>query len=228
MAAALAAGDAGWLRECARRIEATGVDFIDCNAGAFPRDERALLGWMADQIEAMVERPLSLDSADSTTLVEVARHRRRAALLNSLPVDFAWTTGLEDLLVRQQHRVVLSLRRGSSLPADAAERMRWASEGVDRLLGAGVAEDRILVDAIALPWGDDVAAGRGMLDFISAWVASGSGVRPLVGLGNIGYGRSDLVRIHREWLTRLCAAGVGAVLLDAFDPGLRTLLPEGG
>lgn len=225
VAAALAAGDASWLRGCARRIAATGVDLIDCNAGTFGADEAQLLEWMAGQVEAMTSLPLSLDSAAPKVLSVVAAHRRRPCLLNSLPLDFEWSAALESRLTGTANTVVLALRRGRELPEDAGTRRRWAEAGLARLTGYGVQERQVYLDAIALPWGDAVDAGRPMLDFVSGWAASGTGAGTLVGLGNLGYGHRDLVRIHQEWMVRLCDAGISAVLLDAFEPGLRSHLP---
>lgn len=221
VAAALAAGDAGWLRAAVRRIEATGVVAIDLNAGTFGPNEASLLGWMVEQVEPMTGLSLSIDSADPAVLAEVGRGARRPVLLNSLALDAEWSEGLEQLLVDGACDVVLSLRRGAGLPEGAADRLAWAEEGVARLEGKGVDPDRIFVDAIALPWGDDFEAGRGMLDFVEEWHRRGTGAGSLVGLGNLGHGNVDAVRINREWLTRLRNAGLAAALVDAFEPGLH-------
>ena len=225
VAAALAAGDAAWLRETARRLESTGVDFVDCNAGVFGRDEADLLRWMVQTIEPMLRTQLSLDSADPTALVGAAEHCCRPVLLNSLAVDFVWSPDLASTLVGTANRVVLSLRKGREPAADGATRWSWAHDGVGRLVDLGVAEECVLVDAIALPWGDDLRAGSAMLDFIERWSGAGFRAGTLVGLGNIGYGHGEAVRIHREWLARLVNVGLSAALVDAFEPGLRSVLP---
>lgn len=228
VAAALAAGDATWLRECARRIESTGVDFIDCNAGVLGEAEADVLNWMVQILEPMLRTPLSLDSADPAVLVGAAEHSNRPVLVNSLPVDFEWSPGLAAILAGTRNRVVLSLRRGRSLPPDADTRWSWAEECVRRLIELGVAEENILVDAIALPWGDDLESGRGMIDFVERWSGSKRTSGTLVGLGNIGYGHPEAVRIHQEWLDRLVNVGLSAALIDAFEPGLRSVLPPQG
>jgi 5-methyltetrahydrofolate--homocysteine methyltransferase len=225
VAAALAAGDAGWLQKCARRIESTGVDFIDCNAGVFGEAEADILSWMLEAIEPMVRTPLSLDSADTNALVSAAAHSNRPVLINSLALDFEWSEGLAATLVGTGNRVVLSLRRGRNLPADANARWDRACEGVRRLTELGVAEENILVDAIALPWGDDCESGLPMIDFVERWSAGGRASGTIIGLGNIGYGHREAVRIHREWLERLVNVGLSAAILDAFEPGLRSVLP---
>ena len=225
--ACLSAGDADWLRRTARRIATTGVDLVDCNAGTFGRDEAALLGWMAEQVAPLVGRPLSLDSADPEVLVAVASTRRGPLLLNSLPVDFDASPELRAVLADPEREVVLSLRRASGLPPDAATRRAWALEGLGRLEAMGVDPSRVLVDAIALPFGDDVDAGRVVLDFVEDWARSGNRAGTLVGLGNFGHGHPEAVRIHREWLVRLRDAGIDAALVDAFEPGLRALVAPG-
>jgi 5-methyltetrahydrofolate--homocysteine methyltransferase len=142
-------------------------------------------------------------------------------ILNSLALDTRWSDDFTALLVDGDCEAVLSLRRGHELPASAEERWAWATEGLARLEAKGVDPDRVLVDAIALPWGDDVDAGRGMLDFVERWSSAGTGAGALVGLGNFGHGQPEAVRINREWFARLGNVGLAAALVDAFEPGLR-------
>jgi cobalamin-dependent methionine synthase I len=224
VAAAIAAGDAVWIRDVARRIEATGVDYIDCNAGIWPDRERALLGWMADVLEPYVGARLSLDSASAEVLVEVSRHRARPVLLNSVDLEVRPEGAVLRSLAGTQNAVVISLRHGSLLPATADERKHWSLAALDAWLEAGLGPSQIFVDAIALPWGDDTIAGRPMLDFVADLAKSHPEIRSLVGLSNIGHGHPDAVRIHREWWARLRDVGIGAVILDAFEEGLRSNL----
>jgi len=225
VAAALAGGDAAWVRECARRLESTGVDLIDCNAGALGQAEGDVLRWLVQTIEPMVRTQLSLDSADARVLVAAAKNRSRPVLLNSLALDFVWSQDLAGILVGTANRVVLSLRRGRNLPSTAGMRWDWAMTGVGRLVDLGVPVESIFVDAIALPWGDDLESGRAMLEFIERWSGGGCRAGTLVGLGNIGFGHREAVRIHREWMERLVNVGLSAALVDAFEPGLRSILP---
>jgi cobalamin-dependent methionine synthase I len=218
--AALAAGDAAWVRQCARRIESSGVDLIDCNAGTFGPSEVSILEWMVEQVAAMVRLPLSIDSAETSVLEAVASRLTRPILLNSLPVDFEPSPGLRRLLSQARCQAVLSLRRAGELPPDSRTRIEWAREGLRRIEAAGGDASRVLVDAIALPFGDDVEAGQPLLEFVRSWAHSGEPAGTLVGLGNIGYGHPDAVRIQREWMRRLRNAGISAALVDAFEPGL--------
>jgi hypothetical protein len=220
VAAALSAGDSAWLRSVVRRLESTGVDAIDLNAGTFDTHERDLLGWLVGQVEPLTPLTLSIDSADPEIVATVGLAARRPIIFNSLALDTPWSDSIARLVLERNCEVVLSLRRGAELPEGGSARLAWAEEGVARLAANGVDPDRILVDAIALPWGDDFEAGRGMIDFVEEWSRRGSSAGSLVGLGNLGYGRSDAVRINREWLSRLRAAGLAAALVDAFEPGL--------
>ena len=223
VAAALASGDAGWLRSVVRRIESAGLDAIDLNAGTFGPNEENLLRWMVEQVEPMTSLTLSLDSADPELIARVGAGVGRRIILNSLPLDAEWSEALDRLLVGRECEVVLSLRRATRLPEGATDRLAWAEEGVARLEGKGGDPARVLVDAIALPWGDDFEAGQGMLEFVEEWTRRGPGAGALVGLGNLGHGRPDAVRINREWFARLRNAGIAAALVDAFEPGLTGL-----
>jgi hypothetical protein len=226
--AALSGGDASWLRSLARRIAGEGVDLIDCNAGTFAHEEARVLDWMVGQIAPMAGVPLCIDSADPGILAEVGSALPDATLINSIPIDVEWTEEFEKLLSHSSKRLVLSLRRQTELPRESHERSRWAEEGLSMLAQHGVGAERVFIDAIALPWGEDLAAGAPMLDFVREWSRSGTGAGTLIGLGNLGYGHPNPSRIHREWWGRLRDAGISAALVDAFDPVWREDLPPPG
>ncbi len=219
---AVASGDRRWLEVRARALAAAGADAIDVNASSMGSAEADVLLWMAEVVEAVTDLPLSLDGPDPAALLRCARGRRAPVVLNSWPADAVFDETLVDVLQRPGSRLVVQLRHGRTLPAGAEDRRAWAEDAVERFARAGLDPSSLLIDAVALPWGTDVAAGRGLLEFVAAWAHDHPEIPTLVGLGNVGHGAADPAEARRTWLELLAAAGLGAVLLDPRD---RTLTP---
>ena len=218
---AVTAGDRRWLENQVRRLIATGVDGLDVNASSLGVGEAQVLDWMVEVIEAVADVPLALDSPNRHVVLDTARGRRRAPVLNSWPLDAAIDDTLLERLARSGTRLVVQLREGSRLPVGSDDRRRWADAALERFDRAGVDRTALLIDAVALPWGDDLEAGRGLLRFLAAFTHDHPDVPALVGLGNLGHGTADPVGMQARWLPILLEAGLGAVLLDPLQPRLR-------
>jgi 5-methyltetrahydrofolate--homocysteine methyltransferase len=220
---ALAAGDRAWVEACARRQAVAGMDALDCCAAALGGGEASVLEWLAEIAEPAGDLPLCLDSPDPTILARVGRHRRHPPILNSLPVEGDWPEEALELVRRRGARVVLQLRRGRQVPTDLQERLRWAEMAVERAVRAGVEPERVLLDGVLLPWRKDLAAGRGLLDFVAEAGRRWPAIPTLVGLSNVSWGvrsREERRALHARWLGELEARGLGACLLDPFDAAL--------
>lgn len=216
-------GDRRWLEVRARQLVEAGADAIDLNASSLEGAEAHVLDWMAEIVEAVVEVPLSIDGPDLSTIVPIAGRRRCASIVNSWSVD----RPIDDLLLahaeRPGTRVVVQLRDGERLPADARDRLAWAARARQQWEEHGIGADRLIFDMVALPWGADLAAGRGLLEAVAALSADQPELVTLVGLGNFGYGAADPLDAQRSWLAVLREAGLGAVLLDPTQPTLAPL-----
>lgn len=217
--AALQAGDRAWVEASLHRQLATGVDLVECNASGFA-DEELILRWLVETVEPAVTVPLSLDSADPGVLTALAAGRRLPPLLNSVDVD-----GLSDPVaeaVRAGASVVVQLRKGDTLPGED-DRVRWAADALEHATRQGVPLERVWIDPILLPWGDDVRAARPLFAFLESSARDPQGPRTLVGLSNVSWGHPERRRVNREWLERLRNAGLDGAILDPFDRDLMAV-----
>lgn len=218
MHAAIAAGERRWFEDRARTLAARGCDAIDVNAGTFGSSEAEVLEWLAEIVEAAVTLPLSIDSSRPDVIARVAQGRRVAPILNSLDVDTVLASALPGALARSDTRLIVQLRRGRRLPTGCAERMEWTELAVEHLHEQGVAPQRLMIDAVMLPWGSRAEAGAELVEFVEVARRIWPELVTLVGLSNVSYGHARAPELHASWLDRLQRAGLGAVLLDVLDP----------
>lgn len=219
VAEAMSTGERRWLESVARRQAQAGVHAIDVHAGTFGDDEipilRAILPW----IEAASNRRICVDSARLEVLLEVAEGRHHRPILNSLELGLEWPAQLASLGATGCD-IVVQLRRGGQLPEGAEDRLAWTEEALERLDVLGVSRERVFIDPVLLAWGDDLQAGRGLLDFVADATRRWPRLRTLVGLGNVSYGHPGRGELHRRWLMELQSRGLRAAIVDPFDSEL--------
>jgi cobalamin-dependent methionine synthase I len=223
-ASALMGADAAWVRDHAFRLVATGVDALDlCVSSVAPalESEVALLDWTAQQVESVTDLPLFLDSPRSEVLLRCGRPRRSRPVLNSIGHE-EWTE-LSEPTDRGVAGWVVQLRRGSQLPQSAEERLEWTAAFLGRFAPDEIPFERLWLDPVCLPWGDDLRAGAGLLDYLSESRRRWPQLRSLVGVGNLSWGHSDRAGLHRQWVPRLREAGARGFLLDPTEAGIVDL-----
>jgi cobalamin-dependent methionine synthase I len=76
--------------------------------------------------------------------------------------------------------------------------------------------ERVYLDPVLLPWGADLRAGQGLLDFIGRFDA----LPTLVGISNVSFGHAQRGRLNRLWFAALADRGLSAAIIDPFDPAL--------
>jgi 5-methyltetrahydrofolate--homocysteine methyltransferase len=222
---ALQARDRAWLERMARRLARADADIIDCNASALGPAEGSSLEWMSEIVETIADRPISIDSAHPEILVRVARRRRHAPILNSISTDpSAWPEELPALVSERGARLILQLRKHTSLPSGREDRLRWTLEAVARLESRGVPPEALWIDPVMLPWGDDLGAGKAIFEFMGSLPESCPGLSCVVAISNVSWGHSRRRELHRRWLQELRALPVDAVIGDPFDRELVRLI----
>jgi cobalamin-dependent methionine synthase I len=94
--AAIAARDAGFIQDLARRQAGAGADYLDVNAGTASSSEAEDLVWLIDCVQAAVDAPLCLDSANPVALKAGMARVRQMPMVNSISGEASRLAGVLD------------------------------------------------------------------------------------------------------------------------------------
>ena len=217
---ALKGRDPGPIQELARAEAAAGVDYLDLNVGPARKAGDELMDWMVSTVQAVTDKPLSLDTTNPVAMEAGLKASKTKALINSIAparVD-------EELpMVQKYGAAMIGLLWGlDGMPRDANERALIAVDLIYKANEAGIPNEDIWIDPIASPVSVEINQVKACLEFMGMLAEIAPGCKSTVGLSNISNGTPADLRpyLNRTYLIMLMRYGLYSAIVDAFDTEL--------
>ena len=216
--------DVAFIQKLAGDQAEAGATWIDVNAGTSTDREPDDLIWLARTVQAVVNRPLCLDSANPAALSAALREVKQAPLINSISGEQARLAGVLPLAAQAGGGVIALAMDDRGIPADAAGRLAIVRRLIGETRGAGIPDDHVYVDPLVMTIGASGDAGRVALATVRAVKAEFSDVHFTSGLSNVSFGLPVRTLINQAFLTLMLEAGLDTAILDPLDRGLQRAL----
>ncbi len=216
--------DVEFIQKLACSQAEAGSTWIDVNAGTSTDREGDDLVWLVETVQAVVDKPLCLDSANGAALAAALPHVKKAPLINSISGEENRLTGVLPLAAQAKGGVIALAMDDKGIPATVDGRLAI----VNRLLGetraAGIPDEQVYVDPLVMTIGASGDAARVALATVRAVKAEYPKVHFTSGLSNVSYGLPVRTLINRAFLTLMLEAGLDSAILDPLDKELRNAL----
>jgi 5-methyltetrahydrofolate--homocysteine methyltransferase len=224
VAQAIAERDAGFIQELARKQAEAGSAWLDVNAGTPPRQEPDDLVWLIDNVQAVVDTPLCLDSANPQALAIAIKAARQAPMINSISGEPQRLEGILPLVAEHGCRVIALAMDDKKIPETSAARVTVIHKVMEAARRAGVPDAHIYVDPLAMAISTNIKSALIFFDTIRAVHAAYPEVHFTAGLSNISFGLPARSFINRAFLTLALEAGLDSAILDPMDRELKAAL----
>ena len=224
VAAAIAVHDAAYIQDLARRQVEAGADYVDVNAGTASGREPDDLTWLIDTVQAVVDVPLCLDSANPAALKAGMERVKQKPMVNSISGEAIRLDGILPLVVERGCPVIALLLDDAGIPADVARRLSIGRKIMERTRQAGVRDRDVYVDPLAMALCTKTDGCIIALETMRAFRAAYPDVRFNMGLSNVSFGLPARSLINQAFLAQALAAGLNAALIDPLDHGLSNML----
>ncbi len=201
-----------------------GAAWIDVNAGTASDREPEDLVWLVETVQAVVEKPLCLDSANPAALTATLPHVQKAPLINSISGESARLTGVLPLAAQAKGGVIALAMDDKGIPAEVEGRLAIVRRLIGETRGAGIPDEQVYVDPLVMTIGASGNAARVALATVRAVKAEFPQVHFTSGLSNVSYGLPVRTLINRAFLTLMLEAGLDSAILDPLDRELRKAL----
>ena len=218
---ALQEGDFESVRQDALSQVEAGAKILDVNAGVPGADEVALLSRVMQEVVAVVDVPLAIDTANPHALEAALKNYEGKALINS-------TNGEEKSL-----RAVLPIAKeyGAALiglcmdddgiPPTAQDRLAVADKIITRATQIGIPIADIVIDPLAMTMGADHTAGRTTLDAMELIVET-FGVNITMGASNVSFGLPDRKYVNATFMAMAVRSGLTCPITNPLVTEINT------
>jgi len=224
VARAIAERDADFIRDLACRQVEAGSAWLDVNAGTHPKREPDDLVWLIENVQAVVDTPLCLDSANPKALAVAIRAVNKTPMINSINGEPDRLEGILPLVAEHGCRVIVLAMDEKKIPETSEDRVRVIHKVLDATRAAGVPDERVYVDPLAMTISTNIQSGLIFLDTMRAVHAAYPEVHFTAGLSNISFGLPARSFVNRAFLTLALGAGLDSAILDPLDRELRAAL----
>lgn len=223
-AAAIAARDVAFVQDLARRQVAAGANYIDVNAGTPADRESNDLMWLIETVQAVVDVPLCLDSANPIALKSGMECVKQTPMVNSISGEASRLEGILPLVAERHSPVIALLLDDAGIPADVEKRLSIGRRILEHTRQAGVRDEDVFIDPLAMALSTKTEGCLIALETMRALRAEYPAVRFSVGLSNVSFGLPLRTLINQAFLAQALAIGLDAAIVDPLDQGLYNML----
>lgn len=222
--AAIVGRDRAFIEDLARRQAESGATWIDVNAGTSPAREAEDLVWLVETVQAVVDQPLSIDTANPKALRAALGVVARTPLVNSISGERARLDGVLPQAAEAGSQVVALALDDDGIPTTSEARMAVIHRLVEATREAGIPDERVYVDPLVMTISTNVQSANIAIATMRAVKAAYPAVHMTSGLSNVSFGLPVRALVNRTYLTLALEAGLDSAILDPLDRELRASL----
>lgn len=224
VAQAIAKRDAEFIQELARKQTQAGAAWLDVNAGTMPKQEPEDLVWLIETIQAVVDTPLCLDSANPQALEKGIAVVNKTPMINSISGEPARLQGILPIVVAHGCPVIALALDDKGIPQQAEDRMVVIRELMSRTRGQGIEDHRIYIDPLAMTISTNIQGANITLETMRLVRREFPQAHLILGLSNISFGLPARARINRTFMVLAMQAGLDSAIIDPLDREMRAVI----
>ena len=213
---ALEEGDMAYVLNEAIAQEERGAEVLDVNVGTPGVDEPALLTQAVQELQAVTDLPLQLDTADPVAMERALRAYNGKAMINSV-------NGKQEVmdavfpLVKKYGGVLVALTLDEDgIPATAEGRLAIAERILKEAEKYGIESREILFDTLTMTVSADGNAAMTTLDALKM-IREKTGCGTVLGVSNVSFGLPEREVLGSAFLTMALERGLSAAIMNPLN-----------
>ncbi len=224
VAQAIQERDAVFIQDLARKQTEAGADWLDANAGTHPGREADDLIWLVENIQAVVETPICLDSANPVALEIAVKATQKTPMINSISAEPHRLDGILPIVAANKCPAIALAMDEKGIPKTQDERIGIIRRILAETRKLGVTDSDLYFDPLAMTISTGSENGLIFFSTIRAIRSEYPDVHITCGLSNISFGLPARSFINRVFLTLSMEAGLDSAICDPMDPEIKTTM----
>jgi 5-methyltetrahydrofolate--homocysteine methyltransferase len=224
VAQAIQERDAAFIQDLAKKQADAGADWLDANAGTHPSREADDLIWLIDNIQAAVETPICLDSANPAALEVAVKAVKQTPMINSISAEPHRLNGVLPIVAANKCPAIALAMDEKGIPKTKDERIAIIRRILGETRKLGMPDSDLYFDPLAMTMSTSSESGLTFFSTIRAIRNEFPDVHITCGLSNISFGLPARSYINRVFLTLSMEAGLDSAICDPMDHEIKTTL----
>ena len=210
---ALIDGDVGYVLNEGLVQQEKGAHILDVNVGAAEIDEKTELVRYVEELQAVLDLPLQIDTADAVALERAMRRYNGKPLVNSVNGKKESMDAVFPLVKKYGGVVVALTLDERGIPDSAEERVEIARKIIDEAKKYGIEKKDIIVDTLAMTISADKDAAQKTLLALRK-VKDELGAHTSLGVSNVSFGLPCRETINATFFALALQNGLSAAILN--------------
>ena len=200
------------LGEAVRQQEA-GAHMLDVNVGAPGIDEKATLVRVTEEVQAVCDLPLQLDTADPAAMEAALRRYNGKAMINSVNGKRESMEAVFPLAKKYGGVVVALTLDENGIPETADGRVEIAERILREALKAGLKKEDLIFDPLTMAVSADPKAAKVTLEALRR-IRRELGCPVVLGVSNVSFGLPQREVIGSAFFLAALGAGLSAAIMN--------------
>lgn len=213
---AVASREAALIRSRAAEQAEAGADFIDCAPSTAPELEYDAMVWLIDQIQAVTDRPICIDSPDPELLARIITegHLKKPGMVNSVNEEGSKCEIIFPLIANTDWQVVGLTCDKNGIPSDTGKKIEIARSIIDKADRFGVKRENLHIDPCVMALSATAGAMKDFEDCIAGIHAYAPTVKVTGAISNISYQMPARKYVNMNCMAYAIRAGLDSAIID--------------
>lgn len=224
IAQSIAERDVDSIQDLALKQTQAGADWLDVNAGTHPNKEPDDLAWLVDSIQAVVDTPLCLDSANPSALNKVIEKVNKTPMINSISAEQERLDGILPLVAEYGCQVIALAMEAKKIPETSEKRLDAVHTIMAAIRDRNIPDANVYIDTLAMTMSTNMNSAMITLGTMRLVRQEYPDVHLTIGLSNISFGLPARSFINRHFLCLAMQAGLDSAILDPLDQDIQATI----
>ena len=193
-----------------------GVHILDVNVGLPDIDETAMLKSAVCELQAIIDLPLQIDTADITAMETALRRYNGKAMINSVNGKKESMEAIFPLVKKYGGVVVALTLDENGIPTTANERVVIAKKILATAKEYGIDKKDIMFDTLAMTISADSSAARATLDALHT-IKNELGCHTSLGVSNVSFGLPNRDAVNSTFFAMALSNGLSAAIMNPYS-----------
>ena len=213
---ALLENDIDYILQEGLNQQAKGVQILDVNVGMPEIDERKMLEAAVCELQAIIDLPLQIDTANAEAMEAAMRRYNGKAMINSVNGKRESMSTIFPLVKKYGGVVVALTLDESGIPATVEGRIEIARKILKTAEEYGVDKKDIVFDTLCMAVSADTTAAPTTLKSLN-YIRNELGINTVLGVSNISFGLPEREKINSSFFAFALENGLSAAIINPYS-----------